>query len=122
LEIAKKTKEICHKHGIPIIINDRIDIALAMGADGVHLGQNDMPPEVARQLLPDGTIIGVSVSTVEEAKKVASDNIANYVGIAAVWPTNSKQVKTHPLRPRGVGPILDALAPTNINSVAIGMP
>ena len=115
-----RTKEICHKHGIPILINDRIDIALAIGADGVHLGQTDMPISVARQLLPKGAIIGISVSNLDQAKVVIRDGLADYIGIGPVWPTNSKKDIAPLLGPRGIGSILDELYGTSIKAVAIG--
>ena len=66
VEEAQKVREVTHRRGIPLIINDRIDIALAVDADGVHLGQEDMPLALARKIAPS-LIIGYSVSTVEEA-------------------------------------------------------
>ncbi|KAF8585995.1 TMP-TENI-domain-containing protein [Ramaria rubella] len=119
LSIAARTKEICHKHRIPVIINDRVDIALAIQADGVHLGQSDMPIPVARKLLPPGTIIGTSVNTPHEAKKAKEDG-ADYVGIGALWDTQSKQLTSPVLGVRGVGRILEALAGSYIKAVAIG--
>lgn len=120
LEIATRTKEICQKHKIPILINDRIDIALAMGADGVHLGQTDMPISLARKLLPKDAIIGISVHNPEQAKQVKEEGLADYVGIGPIWPTTSKNVSSPILGPRGVGPILDKVDGSNIKSVAIG--
>ncbi|KIJ49441.1 hypothetical protein M422DRAFT_204743 [Sphaerobolus stellatus SS14] len=119
LSIAQRTKEICYKYNIPVIVNDRLDIALAIGADGVHLGQADMPLPIARSLLPSGTIIGISVNTPEEALR-AKEQGADYVGIGAIWGTKSKQLTSPILSVRGVGPILEVLAETNIKTVAIG--
>jgi thiamine-phosphate diphosphorylase/hydroxyethylthiazole kinase len=119
LSVAARTKEICHKHRIPIIINDRIDIALAIRADGVHLGQNDMPISIARKLLPQGTIIGASVNTPEEATRAKEDG-ADYVGIGALWDTQRKQLTNPIIGVRGVGRVLEALNGSDIKAVAIG--
>jgi len=85
LELRKLT---CH-YGVPFIINDRLDIALAVDADGLHIGQSDMPLEVARRLLGSEKIIGVSASCVEEAK-LALEGGAAYLGVGAVFPTGTK--------------------------------
>lgn len=63
-----------------------------MGADGVHIGQSDMPIEIARNLLPPGSIIGISVNTPAEAHQVVEGGLADYVGIGALWATNSKKI------------------------------
>lgn len=120
LSVAAKTKDICHKWNVPVIINDRIDIALAIKADGVHLGQSDMPVKVARSLLPPEFIIGVSVNTPEEAR-IAREQGADYVGIGALWDTQSKQLTSPVLGVRGVGQVLEALRGSEIKAVAIGI-
>ncbi|KAF5448641.1 hypothetical protein F2P56_029151 [Juglans regia] len=89
LEAAKACCEICHSHGIPLLINDRIDIALACDADGVHVGQSDMPARVARTLLGPEKIIGVSCKTLEQAHQAWIDG-ADYIGCGGVYPTNTK--------------------------------
>ena len=71
------------------LINDRLDIAIAIDADGVHIGQDDMPAQKARQILGEEKIIGVSASTIEEAKKAEADG-ADYIGTGAVFPTATK--------------------------------
>lgn len=102
-----------------MIIDDRIDIALAVEADGVHLGQTDMPIEVARKLLPANTIIGITCSTHEEVKRAVSEG-ADYVGIGVVYATSTKVVKKPLLGPRNIGEVLTALENTDVKSVAIG--
>ena len=87
--LALKVKEITTKYNIPLIINDRVDIALAIDADGVHVGQSDMPCDVTRRLIGEDKILGVSAATVEEAKK-AQDDGADYIGTGAVFPTQTK--------------------------------
>ncbi|KAL2254329.1 UNVERIFIED_CONTAM: Thiamine biosynthetic bifunctional enzyme TH1, chloroplastic [Sesamum indicum] len=90
LEAAKTCVEICRSHGVPLLINDRIDIALACDADGVHVGQSDMPARVARTILGPDKIIGVSCKTPEQAEKAWIDG-ADYIGCGGVYPTNTKE-------------------------------
>ncbi|EYE88729.1 thiamine-phosphate pyrophosphorylase [Fervidicella metallireducens AeB] len=87
--IAIKIKEVTDKYKVPLIINDRLDIALAINADGLHVGQSDMPTEVVRQLLGPDKILGVSAATMEEALKAQRDG-ADYIGVGAVFPTSNK--------------------------------
>ncbi|KAH7282061.1 hypothetical protein KP509_35G010200 [Ceratopteris richardii] len=82
--------EVARKSGVPLVINDRLDIAMACGADGVHLGQSDLPVREARMLLGLDKIIGVSCKTVEQVQKAYEDG-ANYVGCGGVYPTNTKR-------------------------------
>ena len=88
-DLALKVKEITSRYGVPLLINDRIDIALAVGSDGVHIGQDDMPADIAREIIGEDKILGVSASTVEEAKKAEIDS-ADYIGSGAVFPTSTK--------------------------------
>lgn len=90
LEKAKKLKEILEENGIPFIIDDRIDIMLAVDADGVHVGQSDMPCAVARKLIGEDKILGVSVHTVEEAMKAEKEG-ADYLGVGAIFSTKTKK-------------------------------
>ncbi|OQX66265.1 MAG: thiamine-phosphate diphosphorylase [Desulfococcus sp. 4484_242] len=87
--IAKKMKRVCADGGAAFIVNDRIDVAMAARADGVHLGQDDFPISFARKLLGKDTIIGGSAATLEEARKCLSEG-ADYVGFGPVFPTGSK--------------------------------
>ncbi|KAF7376113.1 TMP-TENI-domain-containing protein [Mycena sanguinolenta] len=119
LQIAQQSKALCDRYKIPLIVNDRIDIALAIGARGVHLGQTDMPINVARKLLPEGTIIGISCNTVEEVLR-AKEAGADYVGLGAVWSTQTKKLTSPPIGVRGLGVMLEALDSSNISAVAIG--
>jgi thiamine-phosphate diphosphorylase/hydroxyethylthiazole kinase len=79
--------QITQKYGVPLIINDRVDVALAVGAEGVHVGQDDMDLQTVRRLLPDA-IVGVSVSTAEEAL-LAIHHGATYLGIGVVFTTST---------------------------------
>ena len=88
-EKALKVKEICKNYGVLFIINDRLDIAQAVGADGVHLGQSDMPIEKAREILKDKFLIGATARNVEEAKRVELLG-ADYIGSGAIFGTSTK--------------------------------
>nr|WP_207717243.1 thiamine phosphate synthase [Clostridium acetobutylicum] len=88
-ESALKLKKITETYKIPLIINDRIDIALAINADGVHIGQSDMPLIKARELLGKDKIIGVSAHSIEEALE-AERNGATYLGVGAIYNTSTK--------------------------------
>ena len=87
--IAKEVKKITDKHNIPLIIDDRIDIAMAVDATGVHLGQEDIPCNVARKILGSDKIIGVSAHNIKEALKAQSDG-ADYLGCGSVFNTSTK--------------------------------
>ncbi|MGN1362905.1 MAG: thiamine phosphate synthase [Methanobrevibacter sp.] len=89
-EKAKAVKEITDKYGIPLIINDRLSIAIGLGADGAHVGQDDIDGSVARDILGPDRILGISAQTVEQAKKAEKDG-ADYIGCGAVFPTNTKE-------------------------------
>lgn len=88
--LALKVKKITEKYNVPLIINDRVDVALAIDADGVHVGQSDMPCDVTRKLIGEDKILGVSAATVTEARKAQKDG-ADYIGSGAVFPTQTKK-------------------------------
>ena len=88
-EKALKVKEICKNYGVLFIVNDRLDIAQAVGADGVHLGQSDMPIEKAREILKDKFLIGTTARNIEEAKKAELLG-ADYIGSGAIFGTSTK--------------------------------
>ncbi len=89
LTLACALRSLLVPRGIPLVVNDRIDVALACGADGVHLGQDDMPCAGARRLLGDRVIVGVSVSTVEEARRAEAEG-ADYLGVGPIFATPTK--------------------------------
>jgi len=89
IEIARNMKRLCLEAGVTFIVNDRLDVAIAAEADGVHLGQDDFPIPMARQILGEGRIIGGSAATLDEARKCLSEG-ADYVGFGPVYPTSSK--------------------------------
>lgn len=86
---ALEIKRICHEHKVPLIINDNVQFAIDIDADGVHLGQDDMNPAEARKLLGTDKIIGVTAKTVEQAKKAQADG-ADYLGSGAVFGSTTK--------------------------------
>jgi len=92
MHLAEKVHEIAVKYNVPLIIDDRLDVALAVGAEGVHLGQSDMPVNTARKIVGDNMIIGATTKTVEQALE-AVKNGADYLGVGAIYPTTTK-VKT----------------------------
>jgi len=110
-----RIRELCQEYEARYIVNDRIDIALATKADGVHLGQNDLPLEIARSLLPEG-IIGVSGSTLQDALEAFSGG-ADYVGIGPIYPTTTKEDAGKPL---GLDVLNKVRMKINIPIVAIG--
>lgn len=128
IERAKQVHELTKKKNIPLIINDRVDVALAIDAEGVHVGQDDMPAEIVRKLIGPDKIIGVTCSNPEETLQVCNEAIADYVGVGTVYKTATK---TDTKTPEGTGPIgirkmLQVLKQHNdsgkkyIRSVAIG--
>lgn len=91
-EVGKKIQKIIRFKKIPFIINDHIDLALALDADGVHIGQTDLPYYCARKLLGKNKIVGLSLQTVEHAKKALHYD-ADYFGIGPIFATSSKQMR-----------------------------
>lgn len=92
IQLAQKVHHITEKYNVPLIIDDRVDVAMASDAEGVHLGQSDMPIDTARKILGDNFIIGATTKTVEQAKE-AYERGADYLGVGAIYPTTTK-VKT----------------------------
>ncbi|MDR1852136.1 MAG: thiamine phosphate synthase [Propionibacteriaceae bacterium] len=88
LEEAIAAKKLCRSYGVPLIVNDNVEVAIASGADGVHIGQSDMPAAQVRKLIGE-RVLGVSASTVEQALKAQADG-ADYLGVGAVFPTDTK--------------------------------
>jgi thiamine-phosphate pyrophosphorylase len=89
LPLAEKLRAACAAAGATFIVNDRVDLALAVGADGVHLGQDDLPARAARPLLRPGMILGVSTHSVEQARAAQADG-ADYVAVGSMFATTSK--------------------------------
>jgi thiamine-phosphate pyrophosphorylase len=109
-------KALLAPQGIPLVINDRIDVALACGADGVHLGQNDLPPDEARKLLPSGVFIGWSVESMDDVQQSAALPV-DYLGVSPVFSTPTK---TDTKDPWGLEGLAVVRAATPLPLVAIG--
>ncbi|KAK4861251.1 hypothetical protein LT330_004167 [Penicillium expansum] len=119
VETARKLHQVTKKYNVPLLINDRVDVALAIGAEGVHLGQDDMNYTEAKKLLPENAIIGISTSSVEEAKKAAADG-ADYIGIGTMFATPTKTNTKSVIGTAGTQVILDAIKDSTIGTVSIG--
>lgn len=114
--LAKRLKAVLAPLGIPLIINDRVDVALASDADGVHIGQSDMPYEDARRLLGPGKIIGLSVENLEDLERANALDV-DYVGISPVYGTPTK---TDTAEPFGLEGLRKAVELSVHPTVAIG--
>jgi thiamine-phosphate pyrophosphorylase len=102
--------------GVPLVINDRIDVALACGAQGVHLGQSDMPTELARQLLPAQVFIGLSVESLDDVRLAANQPV-DYLGVSPIYTTPTK---TDTAEPWGLDGLRRVRTMTDLPLVAIG--
>ena len=91
IELAQNVHKLTRKYNAPLLIDDRVDVALAVGAEGVHLGQTDMPIDIARGILGEKAIIGATTKTVEQAL-AAQRQGADYLGVGAIYPTTTKVV------------------------------
>ncbi|KAI9773610.1 MAG: hypothetical protein M1840_006884 [Geoglossum simile] len=121
VRVAKALHAVTRQYNIPLIINNRIDVALAVGAEGVHIGQDDIDLPTARKLLGDRAIIGVSVSSTNEAVRAAKGG-ANYVGIGTLFATNTETDSKSIIGTAGVKKVLGALSAMDekISAIAIG--
>lgn len=113
---ALSLKKLLKRHHVPLIINDRVDIAQAVDADGVHLGQNDMPINMAKAILKDSMIIGISAESPEHAIQAEKDG-ADYLGVSPIYSTPTKTDAASPLGLKG---LRDIRASVKIPLVAIG--
>ncbi len=116
IELAIRLKQKLVQFNVPLIINDRADVALAADADGLHIGQSDMPYEMARRLLGAEKIIGLSVENMEQVYEANNLNV-DYIGISPVFSTATK---TDTARPFGLEGIRQVMAVTRHPTVAIG--
>ena len=108
VEEARELTMVLAPLDIPLLINDRVDVALAAEADGVHIGQDDMSPADARLLLGRTAIIGLSIKTVEQAK-AAPLELLDYVGVGGVYATSSKDTTSPPIGLSGLGAVVQAI-------------
>src|SRR5690606_35634371 len=90
IERAQRIKEVLAGRDVPLLINDRVDVALAVEADGVHLGQQDMPYPIARRLLGDDAIIGLSVENMADVEEAAEFDV-DYLGVSPIYPTPTRR-------------------------------
>jgi len=119
---AKEIHGITQKHNVPLLINDRVDVALAIGAEGVHIGQDDLDLAIARKLLGERAIIGVTACSTEEAVNAAAGG-ANYLGLGTVFATPTKENTKSIVGCPGVRSMLNALANAghkDVHTVCIG--
>ncbi|MFM2580521.1 thiamine phosphate synthase [Vibrio fortis] len=116
IERAQRVKAILSGTGVPLIINDRVDVALAVDADGLHLGQSDMPAEMARQLIGEDKILGLSIEN-EQQLKEAEHLPIDYIGLSAIFATPTK---TNTKKHWGVEGLKSALETTKLPIVGIG--
>jgi thiamine-phosphate pyrophosphorylase len=108
IEEARALRSVLEPAGVPLLVNDRVDVALAAEADGVHIGQDDMSPADVRLLLGRTAIIGLSLSTIEQAQAAPLD-LLDYVGVGAVFPTGSKADAKAPIGISGLHAIVQAV-------------
>ena len=116
IEIVRQLKKLCMDSGVTLVVNDRIDVAIAAEADGVHLGQDDFPIPLARKLLGKSRIIGGSAATLEEAQKCLAEG-ADYIGFGPVYPTTSKE-DADPVT--GINLLKQAVESISLPIIAIG--
>ncbi|GEP24741.1 thiamine phosphate synthase [Lentilactobacillus diolivorans] len=134
-QIALQVKQITDRYKVPLIVDDRLDIAQAVAADGVHLGQSDLPVDVARKILGPNKIIGATAKTLKQAK-LAEELGADYLGVGAIFPTTT-HVKTVHTSVKTLGKIkrlvqipvyaiggltadnVSAVAPAHVNGIAV---
>ncbi|MBI3989340.1 MAG: thiamine phosphate synthase [candidate division NC10 bacterium] len=95
---ALQVAERCRSSGATFIVNDRLDLALAVGADGVHLGQEDLPAKETRRLLGEGKLLGISTHSLEQALK-AQEEGADYIGVGPIFRTGTKEMGYEPIGP-----------------------
>ena len=116
IELARRLQPVLREARVPLIINDRVDVALAVDADGVHIGQSDMPWDIARRLLGPEKILGLSVETIDEVIEANSLDV-DYIGISPVYATPTK---TDTAPPFGLDGLREAVRLSAHPAVAIG--
>ena len=119
LSLAQELRDLCAEHNVLFIMNDHLDLAIANDADGLHLGQDDLPIKVARKLLPMGKILGCSTTTVDQAITAESDG-ADYIAAGAIYPTTSKTSTTTPVKVIGLEGLSQIKQAISLPLVAIG--
>ena len=120
IEQTRALLAVTRRAGVPLLVNDRVDVAFAAGADGVHVGRHDMDPEDARRLLGDEAVIGLTIHTVAEARS-APVELVDYFGVGAVFETASKRSVHAPIRLKGLRHIRDILRERAPELPAVGI-
>lgn len=115
-DFAEALKTVLDPLGIPLIVNDNPELAARIGAAGVHVGQNDIAPKLAREIVGPNRIVGLSITAREHVAQIP-DGIVDYIGVGPVWPTTSKSDAAPPLGPNGLKEIAELTA---LPAVAIG--
>ncbi len=108
IEEARAIRDLCAAAGVPFIVNDRVDVALAVDADGVHVGQDDLPAATARRLIGPDRILGVSAGSPEEALRAQEDG-ADYIGASPIFSTPTKPDAPPPMGVEGLGRLAAAV-------------
>ncbi len=114
---ALLVREITRRHNIPFIVNDRLDLALAVKADGVHVGQEDLPVEVIRKLVGEEFIVGLSTHNINQVREANKKGITDYLGFGPIFPTTTKE---NPDPVTGIEALCSAVKESKIPIVAIG--
>ena len=114
---ALQVKEVTERYGVTFIVNDRLDLALAVEADGVHVGQDDIPLEAVREIAPKDFIVGLSTHNLSQVKRANREKLADYIGFGPVYPTTTKE---NPDPVTGVGALCEAVRESELPVVAIG--
>lgn len=109
VSLGRQLREVCAAHHIPFIVNDRVDLALILDADGVHIGQEDLPAPEVRRLIGDERWLGVSCETPSEAEEARTAG-ANYIGVGAMYATRSKADAGEPIGPEAIAEIRRTLS------------
>jgi thiamine-phosphate diphosphorylase len=105
---AVALRRLCEEHGALFFVNDRLDLALATGAHGVHLGPDDLPVRAVRRVAPEGFLIGYSTDDPDQARRAVEEG-ADYIGCGTVWPTGSKADAGEPIGPEGLSRVARAV-------------
>ena len=114
ISLGEKVHALARRYGVPLLVDDRVDVALAIGAEGVHLGQKDLPVSIARRILGEGKIIGATAKTLDQAKE-ACEQGADYLGTGAIYPTTT-HVETKITSPETLDAICRAV-PVPVNAI-----
>ncbi len=119
VEVAQALRELTREAGVTFIVNDRVDVALAVGADGVHVGQEDIPAAIARRLVGPDKIVGLSVTNLEEALEAEREGVADYLGVGPIFPFPTV-IKPDATPPMGLTLLAEISRRVSIPVVAIG--